>query len=134
MQAPGNVKRLDASLTERVVSASAPCVADAIQVCVRMRVAWLVRAKGHFYGDHATNPPAANTFLAQAQAADRRYNGDENPNYGNAVSNPIYSPIYNPINNAKVQERARVQAECEEMLANIDAEATAAMSFANSQQ
>ena len=31
-------------------------------------------------------------------------------------------------------ERARVQAECEEMLANIDAEATAAMSFANSQQ
>ena len=33
VQAPGNVKRLDASLTERVVSASAPCVADAIQVC-----------------------------------------------------------------------------------------------------
>ena len=39
VQAPGNVKRLDASLTERVISASAPCVADAIQVCVRMRVA-----------------------------------------------------------------------------------------------
>ena len=56
---------------------------------------WLVRAKGHFYRDHATNPPAADTFLAQAQAADKRYNGDENPNYGNAI----------------VQERARVDNE-----------------------
>ena len=60
---------------------------------------WIVRAKGHFYRDHATNPPAANTFLAQAQAAHQRYNGDENPNYGNAIGN------------AKAQERARVDNE-----------------------
>ena len=83
---------------------------------------WLVRAKGHFYGDHATNPPAANTFLAQAQAADRRYNGDENPNYGKAKAN------------AKVQERARVDAEeriakmpkSEPMLTEAEAAAKAA--------
>ena len=69
---------------------------------------WLVRAKGHFYGDHATNPPAANTFLAQAQAADRRYNGDENPNYGNAKNSPIYNPIY--AKKRKTERRADAEA------------------------
>jgi hypothetical protein len=68
---------------------------------------WLVRAKGHFYGDHATNPPAANTFLAQAQAADRRYNGDENPNYGSAINNPINGPI----NRKKRKMERRADAE-----------------------
>ena len=92
---------------------------------------WLVRAKGHFYGDHATNPPAANTFLAQAQAAGRRYNGDENPNYGNAHGNakwnPINNPINNPIYNAKVQKRAQEEAEERENMRLAAAAAAAAM-------
>ena len=42
-------------------------------------------------------------FLAQAKAADKRYNGDENPNYGNAISGPI--------NNAKRQKAAQDENE-----------------------
>jgi len=79
-----------------------------------------VRAKGHFYGDHATNPPAANTFLAQGQSAERRYHQD--PNYGNSI------------NNGKTQERTRVEAEeriakmpkSEPMLTEAEAAAKAA--------
>ena len=100
---------------------------------------WLVRAKGHHYGDHATNPPTADTFLADAQAANRRYN--QNPNYGNPywnpINNPIYNPIYNPINNpinnAIQQKRTREENEAriakmprnEDMLTEADAKAKA---------
>jgi hypothetical protein len=55
---------------------------------------WPVRSKGHFYGDHAANPPPVDTYKDAVQKL-----------------NAIYNPVYNPVHNAKVQERARVDNE-----------------------